>query len=524
MSSLQLRRALLGALAALCTLGVLAPAASADHTQTSIFQDDQYLLYASPAKIQRTLVTLKNLGVQELRITMKWSAIAPSPFSRTQPGGYFFPANPSSYPQGNWKPYDRIVELAAKYGLHVLFTVTGPGPLWATANHPPSAVAANHWYLNPTAFQEFVYAAGLRYSGRYFNIPAVTAWSVWNEPDQPGWLAPQTLRVKGQVVAVAPQLYRDYVDAAWSALVATGHIEPSNTILIGELAPEGDSTVGNYTPMTPMPFMRDLYCVSGSYQPLTGTAAKALGCPTTAAAQGTFAQDNPALFQATGFAHHPYYFYKAPSYSSPNPNWVPIANIGRLERGLDSAMAAWGVNRHIPIYYTEYGYQTKPPDPYQVVTPAQQAAYLNEADYMAYRNPRVVSVSQFELYDSPPNPLYKRSQFDYWDTFQTGLLFVHGKPKPALAAYRLPIWIPGSRFGPGGTVSVWGQIRPADGGAATTAEVQWRGATGGFRTLTKVTTANVEGYFSAHVRPPGTGTIRLLWGSYASRSATVTQT
>ena len=39
----------------------------------------------------------------------------------------------------------------------------------------------------------------------------------------------------------------------------------------------------------------------------------------------------------------------------------------------------------VPLYLTEFGYQTHPPDPLGV-SPAQQARYLNQAEYLAYRN------------------------------------------------------------------------------------------------------------------------------------------
>ena len=57
-----------------------------------------------------------------------------------------------------------------------------------------------------------------------------------------------------------PHLYRGLVDAAWSAFAATGH--GHDTILIGELAPAGDSHgVVNFNNMPPLRFLRALYCV-----------------------------------------------------------------------------------------------------------------------------------------------------------------------------------------------------------------------------------------------------------------------
>ncbi len=515
----------LALLTVLVGLAALPSGAQADHTQISIFQDDQYLLYEPPKVVVDTAIVLQLLGVQELRITVKWSDIAPHPLSRRMPR-HFTATDPAAYPAANWTRYDDVVKVAKELGLRVDFDVTAPGPLWAMRRHPPTAKAADHWYPDAADFGAFVHALGVRYSGHYDGLPAVSDWSIWNEPDQPGWLAPQTVKSHGRTVAESPQLYRGLVRSAYRALRATDHTPANGTILVGELAPEGDETTGVYVPMTPMPFLRDLYCVSGRYRPLTGAAASALACPRSAGGRRAFARGNPGLFRATGFSHHPYYFFEPPSHVAGDPNFVPIADIGRLERGLDRAFSAWHVRRRIPIYFTEYGYQTKPPDPYQVVTPAEQAIYLNEADYMAWSNPRVRSMAQFELVDSAPNPNYKRSEFDYWDTFQTGLLYLSGKPKPAYTAYRMPLWIPHPHARRGHRILVWGQLRPADSGVAETAQVQWASsANGTFTTLADVSVAGADGYFTTHVAPPGTGVIRILWQidgqSLTSRDAPV---
>ena len=44
--------------------------------------------------------------------------------------------------------------------------------------------------------------------------------------------------------------------------------------------------------------------------------------------------------------------------------------------------------------------------------------------------------------------------------FQMGLRLLDGAPKPAYAAYKLPIWVSGT----GASVTVYGQVRPADNG------------------------------------------------------------
>ena len=502
-------RRVLSAVAAVTALATLAPSlAGANGTQESVFQDDAYLIYHSASSVNRTLATLESLGVQRVRVTLKWSTVAPSPQSRSRPA-HFDALDPAAYPRGVWSPYDRVVELAARHHIGVEFNVTAPGPLWAMRHDSPNARAADRWAPGVVDFFNFVYAAGLRYSGAYGTIPRVHVWSVWNEPNQPGWLAPQWRTYGGAQVRNSPRLYRLYADAAYAAFYFSKHLTGRDTILIGELAPEGYETPGFYTAMTPMPFLRALYCLDGSYRPLRGAAAAGLGCPTSGSRQA-FVHANPGLFLVSGFAHHPYYFLHAPWVSTSEANFVPLANLGRLERGLDRAFGAYGVPRRLPIYLTEYGYQTDPPDPYVIVTPQQQASYLNAADYLAWKDPRVRSVAQFLLYDAGPDSLYAPGDFKYWDTFQTGLRFAGGAAKPAFASYQMPIWVPATRVRAGRTILVWGQLRPATHLGAQLASIQWRGARGGYTTIARVAT-NREGYVNVRINPRGSGRIRIAW-------------
>src|SRR5207248_2268860 len=93
----------------------------------------------------------------------------------------------------------------------------------------------------------------------------------------------------------------------WKALHATGH--GGDTILIGETAPRGitvGDAPGHFQGMVPLRFIRALYCVDANLRPLAGAAARSRGCPLDAAASKQFAAEHPALFQATGFADHPY--------------------------------------------------------------------------------------------------------------------------------------------------------------------------------------------------------------------------
>jgi hypothetical protein len=487
----------------------------------SMFQDDDHLVYTSTPGAISTLDRLKRLGVDSLRVTMLWKAIAPAPTSTTAPAG-FDATNPGSYPAAAWAPYDRLVALARARGIAVLFNLTAPGPLWAMARGAPGARYADHWMPSADAFGQFVAAVGRRYSGAY-TPPGATAplarvsyWSIWNEPNQPGWLAPQWQTSGGAPAMLAPSLYRAYVNAAYQALDRTGHTPSRDRLLIGELAPEGCEPGGPcvYGPanrsIPPIPFLRALYCVDSSDQPLTGAAAAQVGCPQNSE-PSAFVAANPGLFKAAGFAHHPYSFFLAPAASMSDPNFVPLSDLPRLEHALDAVFGAYGVQRKLDLYLTEYGYETNPPNPFRGVSPRAQSLYLNEAVYIAWRDPRVRALAQFLLYDAPPDTLFKPGTQGYWSTFQTGLLYQNGAAKPSYGSYRLPLYVADQHV-TGGQVLVWAMLRPAPHDSSKSAQIQWQPLSGGaFRTLTTESTHNPNGVLAVHVSVPGSGVLRVAW-------------
>src|SRR5436305_5418425 len=301
----------------------------------SMFQDDDHLLYASDARVSRTLDQLKALGVNQIRATVLWKALAPAPTATSPPAG-FQAADPAAYPASSWAPYDRLVQQAGSRGIAVDFDLTAPGPLWAMAPHAPAAKYADHWAPSAQAFGSFVTAVGARYSGHYTPqggsgpLPRVSFWSVWNEANQQGWLTPQWQSVGGRTVMASAGLYRAYAAAAFAALGQTGHSPPTDTILVGELAPAGSvhATSDYRDAIPPLPFLLSVYCVDSSYRPLTGTAASDIGCP-AGSDTAKFVAAHPALFRATGFGHHPYSFFLAPSVSMSQPGFAPLADLRR---------------------------------------------------------------------------------------------------------------------------------------------------------------------------------------------------
>ncbi len=63
------------------------PAPPAPRQVASIFQDDDHLLYSPTPVVIRTLDVLKSLGVDELRATVLWRALAPDPSASSPPPG-----------------------------------------------------------------------------------------------------------------------------------------------------------------------------------------------------------------------------------------------------------------------------------------------------------------------------------------------------------------------------------------------------------------------------------------------------
>ncbi|HEX7300672.1 MAG TPA: hypothetical protein VF257_16860 [Solirubrobacteraceae bacterium] len=483
--------------------------AVASSTQESTFQDDQLLVNGDAATQARTLDTMKALGADRVRVTLVWRLVAPGGAEPVKPAG-FDGSDPAAYPPGAWDPYDRLVRLAQERGLALGFVLGPPAPNWATGTPP------GHPEIDPTfdpsaaEFAAFVSAAGRRYPGVHY-------WSIWNEPNQSGSLTPQWLRDPRDPtrwVPTAPQVYRRLLDAGWAALHESGHSR--DTILIGETAPKGLLNARDIARSTdPQRFIRELYCLDDTLQLYQGTSAQVRGCPTSDQA-ATFVAEHPALFAATGWAHHPYELSFAPE-RPPNhrESWLTMGNLRDLGRLLRRIRARYGRPGEPAwrLYLTQYGYQTKPPDP-NGVSGALQAEYLNHAEYLAWRNGSVRTLGQFLLDDAGP-PVAT--------TFQSGLRTAAGQPKPAYDAYALPLWLPSARVRAGQALAVWGLARAAPNNRRAQISIQVRRR--GSQTWVPVArrpTSGPRGYLSTTVRVHSSGDLRLVWNGHRSRVASFT--
>jgi hypothetical protein len=490
---------------------LLPAAAQANPQQTSIMMDDDLLVYRDDNTAARALAAMKKLGVDTVRVTVLWKVVADGARptkaeiaklkgskkeNARKQAARFKATVPKTYPRRNWDRYDNLVRSAARVGIRIYFNVTGPGPAWAHAK-PPAALRSLHatWKPKPSAFKQFVTAVGTRFDGTYRDengdrgvLPRVRFWSLWNEPNQAGWLTPQW----ENGAPASPGLYRKLYQYGYKGLVASGHRVDNDIVLMGETAPLGSDAKTAKAPIRPGLFLREL---------ATGAGAAA-----------DFAARGPLI--ANGYAHHPYTKNVGPTVLDANPDSLTMANISNLGTLLDSLSAAAGaaIPSGLPLFMTEFGFETNPPDPFSGIAPALQAKYNVLGEFQAYSNPRIASQAQFLLADVPPIRTRKKGSKGYWFTYQSGLFYTAGnligQAKVAAFSYAIPFLATPTGVDPatGAPVfSFWGQLRLLRNGlpgAAATIQFRPKDGSTDWTAVGAPIPVNEMGYFTASAVAP----------------------
>ena len=433
--------------AALCALLAAPGTALASRDAEVSIMDDQLLLGRSQAHIDRQMDVFRALGVDRVRVSAFWNGNAPG--GRRRPAG-FDPSNHED-PRYTWSALDRVVSTAASRGLKVMISITTPAPAWATGGR------GGLWQPSPAEFGAYAGAVAARYA------QLADQFGISNEPNQGGWLQPQSTR-RG---LVSPHHYRAMVRAAYPRIKAAA---PGSVAMIGNLASSGSAARGRRAPIRPLAFLRAMACVDSRYRPVR---------------RGRCRGFKPVPGDAV--AHHPYQFFMPPSRHSRHRDDAGIADGRRLLRVLDILVRRGRIatprRRRMSVYYTEFGYQTNPPDPFAGVSLKRHSRYLQQAAYQVWRTPRIRAINQFRLTDGG----IRGRGFSAFREFQSGLMFGNGRAKPAFGSFPHPFVISGGRF--------WGQVRP---GGAHLVEIEHRPGRGSFRTVRRVRTDS-RGYFSARL-------------------------
>jgi hypothetical protein len=121
------------------------------------------------------------------------------------------------------------------------------------------------------------------------------------------------------------------------------------------------------------------------------------------------------------YAHHPYAGSPglAPGAKPQNPRAITLGNIQKL---IDEVTRLYGPK---PIWITEYGYETSPPDRVFGVGWGRQAEYLREAYGIARRNPSIEMLLWFLSRDE--------ARSTGW---QSGFVSAGGRRKPSFYEFQ----------------------------------------------------------------------------------------
>lgn len=246
------------------------------------------------------------------------------------------------------------------------------------------------------------------------------------------------------------------------------------------------------------------------------SAAAVRGCPTTAGGYAHFRAQHPVLFQASAYSDHPYDLPKAlppTKAAEADPDWAEFPQIPHFASQLDYIQRLYGSGKRFPIWNTEFGYITCPPNcVWHTVAPATAAAYINWAEYLSWRDPLIASTMQYLIVD--PNPTVGVAEHG---GFASGMVFYRGTPKPVYYAYRMPIFLPFTRVRKGHSLEVWGDVRPApyaviDGDGPQFATIQFqRNGSRTWSTLKTLPVTDPRGYIDTWTTFPASGTVRIAW-------------
>jgi cellulase (glycosyl hydrolase family 5) len=332
--------------ALICAVAAVLAAPACAHAATGMevaLQDDSVLVGDEYYGREKALDRAAELNVTWIRVNVLWSAVVGSSQDRR---------SRPSHVNYDFTSYDSLVSAARARGMNVQMALTGSAPAWATGDKRRGAYKPKYRY-----FEDFVEATVSHFRG------LVSRYSIWNEPNHVGWLAP---------LSSGPTLYSQLYKVGYRAIK---RIDPGAQVLFGETAPYA-SRKGSATP--PLQFVRDVLRRGGLF--------------------------------ADGFAHHPYDFTHAPTYRYPGKDNVTLATLGRLTSELDRLAKGRRLRTpqggRLDVYLTEYGYMQS--GRYKL-SDARRASYLKKGFDMARKNSHVRQMLQFLL-------VQPASRYRFFDT------------------------------------------------------------------------------------------------------------
>ena len=311
-----------------------------------------------------------------IRYNVDWAGVA-----RTRPASPASPADPAY----DWVAPDGIVRNAARQGAQVLLTIV-QAPTWANGGRP-----ARFAPRDARDFGTFCRAVATRYSGHFVPagataaLPAVTAFTVWNEPNRGQFFSPQ-----GAHGFEAPRLMAGLMRSCAGAIHA---VSPGAQVALGPLASRG-----GWGGIAPLAFLKR-YRGAGGPRP-------------DVVALNPYLESLLPVFR--GDAREP-------------DGAITIRNLDRLENALEDAYG-----ESVPIWLTEFAWRTAGAG-LGGVTPQRQSELAEQSvDLVRDHYPYAEMLVWFLLRDVSPT--------SYW---RSGLVDSANHKKPVFATWTRLARVPG---------------------------------------------------------------------------------
>lgn len=307
-----------------------APMTPIAHTEVNPYGINTFLqLEVEPDKVERQLQMIAEAGFTWIRQQFEWAEIEVDgrgqfTDSRNDMTGDGVPDTINA-----WDKYDRIVDLAERYGLQIQARLDNP-PAWT---HADPAIGS---FAPPDDVQDFVnfaVAVAERYRGR------IRYYQIWNEPNiYPEW---------GEQ-PVNPEGYTDLLCRTYHALKA---VDPQIVVISGALAPTIELSGRNLMDLI---FLERMYNAGAAgcfdilsvqaYGLFSGPSDRRMRPTTVNIARHQYIRD---MMVAHGDAHKPIWISEMAWNYVPGPEAAPdIAN-----RTMFGQVTLEQAARYAPLFY-----------------------------------------------------------------------------------------------------------------------------------------------------------------------------
>ena len=245
-----------------------------------MFQDDPNLVYGTDAQVNSTLDALGALGVDRIRVSVFWKIVAPANDQKVRP--VFDATDPAAYPQNLWAPYDRIVTAAAgarhrrELQRHLAGAALGRDRDARRPHRPAGHVRAQHRRVR-TVRQGARHALQRRPTRA---CRASTTGRSGTSPTRPAGSRRSGARTRATPSSSSRRRRRS---------TATSSPPPATDLTgIGPRrrhgprrrdGPPGRQGLRLSRPLSPLRFLRRLYCLDDNLNLLKGEEATVRGCP-----------------------------------------------------------------------------------------------------------------------------------------------------------------------------------------------------------------------------------------------------